>query len=170
METWGDNTNAFETIIKEPSLIIEIGSWEGASAIIMAEIIIKRKLKCKIICVDTWLGSIELLPLKKDVYKNFLENTKEYDIVHIRNTSSIAAQIFKKNKVMADLVYIDGSHNEQDVSVDLENYWPLCKEVLFGDDWKIASVQSAVSLFALEKALKINLLGNVWILDKCTGI
>ena len=51
------NFDIFDALsgLVEPKIILEIGSWEGASTIAWAN-------SCKdstIICVDTWLGSIE---------------------------------------------------------------------------------------------------------------
>ena len=39
---------------QKPSLVIEVGSWKGASAIKMADYVAADST---IVCVDTWLGS-----------------------------------------------------------------------------------------------------------------
>ena len=51
----------FEEIIRKlsPGVIVEVGSWLGASAIHMAKIVKSLGLGTRIICVDTWLGSPE---------------------------------------------------------------------------------------------------------------
>jgi len=55
---WGGDSPAFAELIHEikPSLIIEVGSWKGASAITMADALAAEKLPGKILCIDTWLG------------------------------------------------------------------------------------------------------------------
>jgi hypothetical protein len=42
-----------------PGTIVEVGSWYGASAIGFLQMAEKIGAKPQIICVDTWLGSIE---------------------------------------------------------------------------------------------------------------
>ena len=58
---WNGKVPLFETLIKEtnPSLIIEVGSWKGQSALTMAKILDDNDMDCNIICIDTWLGSLE---------------------------------------------------------------------------------------------------------------
>ena len=45
-------------------MIIEVGSWKGGSAINMAGILKKNKINAKILCIDTWLGSLEMWKAK----------------------------------------------------------------------------------------------------------
>jgi len=63
IENWQypDSTNIFRQFIteKRPTLIIELGSYLGWSAITMANICKQNGIDCKILCIDTWLGSVE---------------------------------------------------------------------------------------------------------------
>ncbi|MFM6418929.1 hypothetical protein, partial [Planktothrix sp.] len=46
--------------IIQPKIIIEVGSWKGHSAIKMAETLHNLNLySSRVLCVDTWLGSLE---------------------------------------------------------------------------------------------------------------
>jgi cephalosporin hydroxylase len=59
---WFSDAPVFEEVISKvrPDLIIEVGSWLGASAIHMAGLLKKHGLdESKIVCVDTWLGAVE---------------------------------------------------------------------------------------------------------------
>ena len=63
IENWQypDSISIFTKFIteKRPSLIIELGSYLGWSAITMSDICRQNNIDCKILCVDTWLGSVE---------------------------------------------------------------------------------------------------------------
>jgi predicted O-methyltransferase YrrM len=56
--------------------------------------------------------------------------------------SSMACKIVEP----AQLIYIDGSHEYEDVKADCRNYWPLLQEggVMFGDDFDWPTVAQAV--------------------------
>jgi len=117
MQIEPDN-DVFEKLILEvePEIIIEVGTWKGLSAIHMGKIIKENNLKCKIYCVDTWLGSLQFLindDPKTDlrcvngyptVYYQFLYNVIYYEMTDIvcpiPNTSSIACQLFHHFKIM----------------------------------------------------------------------
>src|SRR6185295_14421751 len=57
---WGSESPAFRELILrvKPRLIVEVGTWKGASAIHMADIVAETKLDAQILCVDTWLGAL----------------------------------------------------------------------------------------------------------------
>ena len=48
-------------------------------------------------------------------------------IVPIPTTSTIGARWLEYHKLQADLVYVDASHDEDDVYDDLKNYWKVLK-------------------------------------------
>ena len=56
---WGSSHPWFDLLVREtrPRIIIEVGSWLGASAVHMAKLSAKYGLNTKVICVDTWLGA-----------------------------------------------------------------------------------------------------------------
>jgi hypothetical protein len=169
---WHSDASIFKTLIKEvaPRIIVEIGSWYGASAIHMAAIVKEMQLDCHIYCVDTWLGSFEhwtmtqlrqCLMLKNgypQFFYQFLFNVKASGvsdiITPVPNTSSMASALFKVRSIRPQLVYLDGSHEEKDVYNDLDNYVPLLdgKGVIFGDDWNTyPGVKSAVNRYFDKK-------------------
>src|SRR5262249_37025899 len=59
---WESEAPVFQRLIDRirPKLIIEVGSWKGASGMHLAGCCWKLSLQTEIICVDTWLGSLEM--------------------------------------------------------------------------------------------------------------
>lgn len=185
LQGWGSETPVFQQLITElsPKLIIEVGSWKGASAIAMAGMVDDDG---KIICIDTWLGALEMWTDTSDpdrflslnniygypaLYYTFLSNVVQTGhqsrIFPLPMTSSIGAKFLKHHNVLADMIYIDASHDYDDVLRDLIDYWPLVKQggVLFGDDystWK--GVCQAVNDFGLPYELEYG--NRNWIIRK----
>jgi predicted O-methyltransferase YrrM len=184
---WNSNSEVFMKLIDEirPSIIFEVGTWLGASAINMAHHAKSISLDIKIYCVDTWLGAEEFWTTGKNdaernlkikngypqIYFDFLSNVIEHGmqdiIVPIPNTSHIGSIILSHYRLMADLIYIDGSHEYVDVKNDIQDYIPLLNPggIMFGDDmitWK--DVGKAVE-DSLGKDIEIYQ-NNFWIFRK----
>jgi hypothetical protein len=187
---WNGDSQIFSKLISElkPKLIIEVGSWKGQSAITMAKKIRELQLNCKIFCVDTWLGALEFWDhlretpernlLQKNgypqVYYQFLSNVVHENmqdiIVPFPNTSSIASRYFKNQKITADLIYIDASHDEEDVYLDIQNYIGLLSPngIIFGDDYASwISVKKAVDKFCKENNKRLETSGVHWKIINC---
>ena len=122
----------------------------------MADSCMMHRLDTEIVCVDTWLGATEFwtdhsdpkryqsLGLKNGyptVYYQFLANvfkTGHQDhITPFPQSSLNAARFLAKNEVKVDMVYLDGSHEYDDVLSDITAYWPLIRSggVMVGDDY-----------------------------------
>jgi len=166
VQGWNSTSQVFVDLIEEtrPSIIIEVGTWFGGSAIHMAHACRRLGLQTRIYCVDTWLGAGEFwnhhaherthcLRLKNgypSVYYDFLANVVGHEcqdiIVPIPNTSFIASTIFEYHKIKAELIYIDGSHAYEDVKSDVLCYEKLLQPggVIFGDDIGWHEVNRAV--------------------------
>ena len=174
--------------ITRPRLIIEVGTWKGTSAVQMASIMGNLGIDGALICIDTWLGGLEHI-LNTDpvwglsryyrhgyptIYYQFLANVMQRGlqdfIVPFPNTSNIAARWLLKNNIEADLIFIDGSHDEEDVKQDLTNYWKVLKPggIIFGDDYHSdwSGVVNAVDWFAQEQHLLPQVVEVKWILAK----
>jgi hypothetical protein len=161
--------------ITKPSRIIEVGTWKGQSAITMGLHLRRIGQKCTITCVDTWLGALEFWEwlaatpernlMQKhgfpQVYYQFLSNVIHQGlqdvILPFPTTSLIAARYFARKNIQAELIYIDGSHDEPDVLADLRAYYPLVTPggILFGDDFSWESVKNAVSKFTEETKTRL---------------
>ena len=153
--------------------IIEVGSWLGKSTRHMAFCLPKGG---KVYAVDHWKGSSEhqrggfaSSPKLGMLYEYFLSNTIQAGltdkIIPIRKESLEAAATLD---VMADLIYIDASHETDLVYADLVAWHPhlLPNGILCGDDWEWGSVRKAVEIFASERGLLIEASGNFWRLCK----
>jgi glycosyltransferase involved in cell wall biosynthesis/predicted O-methyltransferase YrrM len=183
---WGSENPIFLEVMAKlrPGLIVEIGSWKGASAIHMGRMAKALRLDSRIICIDTWLGSAEhVLGEKADwrdslqprhgfpqLYFTFLANVVRAGmadrIVPLANTSDNAALILKARGIAPDLVYVDGAHEEDAVYRDLVNYWALLAEdgALIGDDYQWDSVRRAAERFAAEIGRPLDIRGNKFVL------
>lgn len=177
----------------KPELIIEVGSFLGYSAIKMAKEIKRLNLDSKIICVDTWLGSPEHYRMHKGdmkdnrlgykhgyptMYYKFISNVIHNDVQDIIQPfpypSSVAFKtleaIFQEQDIKADFIFIDGSHEEHDVYMDLYYYYQLLKDggQLWGDDWGWEGVHTAVKNFTEGNGLNYKLLTNNvhWFIEK----
>jgi len=185
---WGGESEAFGEIIRgvRPSFVIEVGSWKGASALTMAEVMGREGIEGKILCVDTWLGALEFWSDQSDperfgalecrhgypsVYYRFLANVlhagKEGRIVPFPLPASAAALWLMRTDLRADLIYLDGSHEEEDVYQDLLDYHSLLAPggTLFGDDWGWSGVRAAVERFAAERRIRIRHIHDKWVLE-----
>lgn len=115
----------------EPLRLLEIGSWEGRSALFFLNYL----PYATIVCVDTFAGSIEhrAWPLRqrwrqlRPIEKRFDKNLARFGPrVHKIKAESIAAlgELGLAGKRF-DLVYIDGSHLAIDVYRDAVLSWPM---------------------------------------------
>jgi SAM-dependent methyltransferase len=189
LDGWNGTKPVFAKLIDEynPKHIIEVGTWKGQSAITMAKHIKAKGLPTKITCVDTWLGALEFwgklkhtgernLLLKNgypQIYYQFLSNVVHNDVQDVilpfPNTSFIAAKYFQEQKITADIVYIDGSHEYEDVLQDCNEYWKVVANggVMFGDDWRWESVKRAVNEFAEKNSFTFTREGDdFWLFRK----
>lgn len=174
LQGWHSQDPIFQTIIDQvrPKRIIEVGSWKGASAVHMADL--TRDLGTCIYCVDTWLGGVDHLlandagikPAENHIqrldgypqlYHQFLHNVRESGhgdrIFPLPQTSTNGARYLRAKGIAAELIYLDGSHEFEDVALDILMYLPLLAPggVLLGDDWSFPGVQKAVVNFLGKK-------------------
>jgi SAM-dependent methyltransferase len=154
---WNIDKNLFQYLITEtkPKIILELGSWYGASAIALGNIIKELKLDTQIICVDTWLGSFEFVGLHErdeerkllpffgypSAYYQFLSNICHSNlqdiVIPFPQTTKIACQWLKSKNIDVDLIYVDGNNETIDVYQDILYGWQLLTNngIIFGDDY-----------------------------------
>jgi len=166
LQGWASTSPCFEESIREikPKVIVEVGTWKGASAVHMAKTCKKYYNDFEIICIDTFLASVEHwtkidpnLPkamLKNGrpiIYETFLTNVVQENLTkHITPfpiDSINGGLVLKALNVKADLIYIDAGHEYQSVYMDLMLYKDILRPGghLLGDDWFHGPIKQAVA-------------------------
>ena len=111
---------------------LEIGTYEGNSAMFVANTFPKSK----VYCVDNWNKTEEYGDQNFDIVeKNFDYNTSSFNnIIKFKNNSD---DFFKKNNTLFEVVYIDGYHRDFQVLKDCRNAWKILKKngLLICDDY-----------------------------------
>jgi predicted O-methyltransferase YrrM len=152
-------------------IFVEIGSFKGRSASVMAVNIANSNKDIKFYCVDTWLGSGEhqqgspcedIDVINKKLFDVFLENTKSIEkyITPIQKPSVEAANDFEDNSL--SFVFIDASHDYENVKKDINAWYPKMKSggTLAGHDWNYDPVANAVKEFAEANNFNIQSSGS----------
>ncbi len=116
---------------------LEIGSYEGCSAIYLAS----RFKESKVFCVDIWERVQEEYNENinfNDIEKNFDINTKNYS--NIFKIKKYSDEFFLENDKTFDVIYVDGHHLAEQVYKDAVNSWNVLnkKGLIIFDDyiWK----------------------------------
>ena len=128
------------------SRIIEIGAWMGRSSAALS-----MNTDGIVVSVDTWEGSEEhkqeLSERPPDwLFRQYVKNTQGLDTVPLRMSSLEAARLFSRLSVTFDFVFIDASHDYENVKADILAWRPLVAPggVLSGHDYNWPGVQQAV--------------------------
>ena len=121
--------------------VLEIGSWEGRSAIFFLNYL----RDCKIVCIDTFAGGVEHqtagpfvaeVPL---IEQRFDRNLAAFAgrVEKMTSASVPALQQLAAERRQFDLAYIDGSHLRDDVTADSNHAWPLVRPggIVIWDDY-----------------------------------
>jgi hypothetical protein len=125
LQTWAD---IFEPIREQPLSILEIGSWEGRSAIFFLEFFVRSRLTC----VDTFEGgdservrdpvySQSLSDLERRFDLNLSDYGSRYEKMKMRSLPALDKLV--ESGRLFDLIYIDGSHQRDDVLMDSIISW-----------------------------------------------
>ncbi len=164
-----------------PRTVVEVGRWHGHSANAMADACRALGLATRILCIDTFLGSVEhwedpvyRAELRRDgarptIYDSFIGNVVargNADMVFpLTIDSANAALLLKDFGVEADLIFIDAAHDYESVTADIGRFFPLLSAngVMFGDDYQAESVANAVHDFARTNGLAVFVSSLKWI-------
>lgn len=165
-ENWFSYPGLYSGFVRdcpEGGKIVEVGSWKGKSTAYLGVEVVNSNKNIQVYAVDTWLGSNEAAHIndqyvkENKLYELFLSNmspvNKDREVVKpIRMKSVEAANMFEDKSV--DFVFIDASHEYEDVKADIAAWLPKVKPggVLAGHDWNWTEVQRAV-VDSLPKAV-----------------
>lgn len=145
IQGWFDYEDLYSKIVKDlsdGSHIVEIGSWKGKSTAFLAVEILNSRKNIKFDCIDTWKGSKEH-GLSNDteynqLYDTFISNISPVKSIcnPIRSTSIEAASLYKD--LSLDFVYIDASHDYENVKLDIQSWYPKIKlgGIIAGHDYE----------------------------------
>lgn len=165
----------------QPKLVVELGSWRGASALWMA-----KHTDAEIVCVDTWLGSAEMWTDHGDetrykalkhrngypqVYFEFLSNAvkagKAHQITPCPMPTTQALDLLLHWKIQPDLIYVDASHDFASVVSDIKRSQALWPRILCGDDYHHwDGVKRAVDHMLPTKTVEDS---GLWWVDRSKG-
>lgn len=175
--------------IAKPLIIVEVGSWYGASIVALLREADGLGLPTKAICIDTWLGSVEHW---LDTYANsefsysqlnvsygeprfiddFKANIKQFGFENrveiIRAPSEIGLSLLAHRQEEVDVIYIDADHSYRAVVRDVGLSFKLVRSgtsaLVSGDDWGWRTVRHAVIISSFRYRSSIWVKENTWVL------
>jgi predicted O-methyltransferase YrrM len=117
--------NAAKCIPKN-GLYVEVGSFKGLSTAIVG----KANNYINLVCIDIWHGPESYNDDRDKIHEIFIKNMESVEILDriiTYNMKSIkAVELIKDSS--ADMIFIDGSHEENDVYFDIKLYYPKLKK------------------------------------------
>lgn len=136
---WFPTTNqeTLEKLIAKHNIqsVIEIGSFVGLSTVWFA-----KRVK-SVVTIDPFDAITRINYLRGEwkqaalqQFENFQKNTAGFSNIEVLKMTSVEAADLPET-YMADLIYLDGSHEYVDVSMDILLWLPRAKKILCGDDY-----------------------------------
>lgn len=158
---------------------LQIGAYCGDATFWMLKNRSSRRRKPLVVDVDTWLGSDEIehksfqWQTLEDFYDlRFRREVKSASLIKKKTTSD---KFFESNTTLFDFIYVDGSHESEQVQKDAENAFKFLKlggiiafdDYLWGKDLPAhLTPRNAIDSFLREHESVIELLEfnyQVWI-------
>jgi predicted O-methyltransferase YrrM len=149
-------------------IIVEIGSWKGKSTSCLAMGSLDGN-KIKIYAVDPFTGLLEhteIFTRYVNTFYEFKENMEKYDF-----TDVVKAYIMKSKHAAkminepVDFIFIDGSHNYEDVKLDFQLWFPKLKKggcmALHDSNW--SGPNAVIDEFLKNESLfeNVNIAGSI---------
>jgi hypothetical protein len=187
---WGSTTTVFRRLMIEvkPCVVIELGTFLGASAIHMAGLAHELGLQTNILCVDDFRGwpgfrNTRFNDIKQKngdvmLMYQFMQNVVSKNmtgtILPIPFGTISALSMFCTWGILADLIEVDASHDFHSAWADINVAHRLLRPggVMFGHDYTTKAdrqgVRRAVDMFARLNTLTVERDGEHWILRSQT--
>jgi predicted O-methyltransferase YrrM len=172
IDGWFNYHQTYNVLVESISpngIFVECGAWLGKSSSYLSDIISKKRPDITLYIVDSWLGSpaeidtAHKLATETDIYKIFLKNMGDRKFIPIRKLSTEAAKEFTNESL--DVVFIDMSHEYEDVKIDLDTWLPKVKTggYIAGHDRSWPGVKKAIlEKFNHNKKRLYSLPGDCW--------
>ena len=156
-EAWGLHRSAATLPGTAPATVVEVGSWKGRSTIALATGIGARPGKGVVIAVDPHQGSAAHKAYEEgDTFAEFESNLRRAGVADlvtsVRATSTAARERVADRSV--DLLFVDGSHELEDVLADIDAWEPALRPgatVAFHDSISFPGVAGALRARALVR-------------------
>jgi hypothetical protein len=146
-ENWFSYPNLYKRIVNQfptGSKFVEVGSWKGKSSAFMAVEIANSNKEIDFYCVDTWEGSVEHQEYGElsELYNIFIENMRPVEPYYFPLKISSLSAVSKFRDKSLDFVFIDASHEYEDVKNDILAWIPKVKSggILAGHDYYVGDV------------------------------
>ena len=161
--TTAEKLQIYELASGQGGVALEVGSYLGASACLIAMALLDRKDASHLYCVDTWQNDA-MSEGARDTFKLFERHVAPFRrvITPLRGHSvNVAGQFTEK----IDFLFIDGNHDYAAVRSDISAWFPLLAPgalVVFHDNAWAPGVQKAVSEIDAPRAGKDGRLPNLY--------
>lgn len=112
----------------DDAIFVELGSWQGGSAIYLAQKIQEKKKNITVHCVDLWWNMIDIGvegSIFFEFWRNVWRSKTEQIIMPIQFDSSRAAGLFDK---VVDFVFVDADHSYEKCKQDILYWLPKIKK------------------------------------------
>ncbi|KAL3921449.1 MAG: hypothetical protein SGILL_002743 [Bacillariaceae sp.] len=181
IQDWKQVTDFFRK--KKPRVIAEFGVFRGSSSIRMAKILdqltpeVPELKDSFIVSVDTWILDLQFVWSQKALSSNYFQGPKlagrelmyfvflanvmaanmMHRIIPLPSATSNAIQAFLAHGIRLDFCYLDASHANPDVFLDLVGVWRILDSggVVVCDDLQVDAVKIAVLRFVERYADEI---------------
>jgi predicted O-methyltransferase YrrM len=127
----------FQQFLPSAKKVLEIGSFEGRSAVWLIKNAFRPTETGDVYCVDTWEGSMEhvkeAMPLVQARFdRNVTNATADAPGINVhkirdKSLSALVRLLAEGHGSSFDFIYIDGSHEAADVLNDLVLSFALCR-------------------------------------------
>jgi cephalosporin hydroxylase len=120
--------------LKEGSIILEIGSYLGASSTFLAAG--AKECGSVVYCIDTWMNDA-MSEGCRDTYDQFILNTRKF-AGQIRPIRGGSLQVARQFSEKIDLLFLDGDHSYAGCHCDAEAWLPKLRPggiIVFHDTW-----------------------------------
>ena len=151
--------------VRDAGLVVELGTWMGRSALFMLGL----SPTLRLICVDTWLGSTQIVSRHADMLPWIFIACQYHLWPHRDRVSLLKYDTITGLNILAtrgfspDLVYVDASHDAHSVWADTLVSGTLYPDAhIVGDDWDGFGVAEGVREANKELGRKLDHNDKAW--------